>query len=393
MRVLVLDTIHGGAEIARAARAAGHQVDEVDVYRGEAGIPVAEALRRRYDLVTAPVHLDPDHPLLRHHGAALSHHEAVRLLLEGRLPRPMIEITGSRGKTTTAHALAHLMAGSGILHTSSGTRQYPENRILWQKSITPASVIAAADAARECDGWLIAEESLGVTGAGDVAVLTSADDYPVAAGKKQALAEKCRSLRRAKTVVAPPGVAIPGPTVVSTDEAMSCSGTTLRYDYSGITGAFTNPLCSLAGYALPLALAATTACVLGIDPAPLAGFAALPGRMATRIEDGILIVDNANSGTNVATTVEAARYARRLSGNDPVTLVIGVLAQTVCEGFPAEEIGRAVGLVRPEHVVYAGEEWLASNKPHTAADLTEGLRVARSLTRRGSIVLAVKTWR
>ncbi len=339
------------------------------------------------------MHLDPDHPLLKRHGNALSHHEVVRLLLEGRLPHPTIEITGARGKTTTAHALAHLMQGPGILHTSAGTRQYPEARILWQRSITPASVLAAADAARECDGWLIAEESLGVTGAGNVAVLTSADDYPVAAGKKRALAEKCRSLSRAKVVVAPPGVAIPASTVVRTDEATVCSGTTVQYDWNGITGEFTSPLCELAGYALPLALAATTACVLGIDPAPLAEFAALPGRMAARVEDGILIVDNANSGTNVATTVEAARYARRLSGSDAVTLVIGVLSQTVCEGFPAEEIERAVAAVRPEHVVYAGEEWVASGRPHTAADLTEGLRVARSLTRHGSIVLAVKTWR
>ena len=74
MRILVLDTIHGGAELAVALREAGHEADEVDVYRGKAGIPVAEALARTYDLVTAPVHLDPDHPLLRRHGPAVSHH-------------------------------------------------------------------------------------------------------------------------------------------------------------------------------------------------------------------------------------------------------------------------------------------------------------------------------
>ncbi len=88
MRVLVLDTIHGGAELAVALRGAGHQVDEVDVYLGQAGISIEEALVRTYDLVTAPVHLDPDHPLLRRHGPAVSHHEMVKWVLDGRLPHP-----------------------------------------------------------------------------------------------------------------------------------------------------------------------------------------------------------------------------------------------------------------------------------------------------------------
>ncbi|MDN7025995.1 coenzyme F430 synthase [Methanoculleus sp. FWC-SCC1] len=386
MRLLVLDTIHGGAEIAAALRSRGHEVDAVDVYRGEGGISVSEALAREYDCVTAPVHLDPDHPLLR--PDAVSHHEAVGMLLRDAVPSPMIEVTGARGKTTTAHALAHLMPGAGILHTSAGTRRCPDGEVLWRRSITPASVIPAAEAA---GGWLIAEESLGVTAAGDVAVLTSADDYRIAAGKKSALAEKCRSLSRAKTVVVPPGVTLPG--AVRAEEAVSFAGMICRYDCCGIAGAFANPLCTLAGYKTPLMMAAATACVLGIDPAPLADFAALPGRMASRVEDGVLIVDNANSGTNVATTVEAARYARSLSGEERITLVIGVLSQTVCEGFPAAEVERAVALVRPDRVVYTGSDWTASGRSHTAADLAEGLALARSLTDDGSIVLAVKTWR
>ncbi|MDD4253286.1 MAG: coenzyme F430 synthase, partial [Methanoculleus horonobensis] len=160
MRVLVLDTIHGGAELAVALRGAGHQVDEVDVYLGRAGIPVEEALVRTYDLVTAPVHLDPDHPLLRRHGPAVSHHEMVKRVLDGHLPHPFIEITGARGKTTTAHALAALMPGPGILHTSTGTYRYPERERLWKKSITPASLIVAAREAERIGGWLVAEESL-----------------------------------------------------------------------------------------------------------------------------------------------------------------------------------------------------------------------------------------
>ncbi len=384
MRVLVLDTIHGGAELAVALRGAGHQVDEVDVYLGQAGIPVAEALVRTYDLVTAPVHLDPDHPLLRRHGPAVSHHEMVKWVLDGRLPHPFIEITGARGKTTTAHALAALMPGPGILHTSTGTYRYPERERLWKKSITPASLIVAAREAERIGGWLVAEESLGVTAAGDVAVLTSPEDYPVAAGKKQAIVEKCRLLSRARTVVLPPGIDLSGG--VAADEIVSFDGQVCRYEGCGIAGTFANPLCTLAGYRTALSLAAATACVLGIDPAPLAEFAALPGRMAARREGDLLIVDNANSGTNMATTAEAARYARELSGSETLTLVIGEEARAVCEGFSPGDVRRAVSAVGPTATVYVGEG-------HAAATLEAGLALARSITPAGAIVLAVKTWR
>lgn len=385
MRVLVLDTIHGGAELAVALRGAGHQVDEVDVYLGQAGIPVEEAIVRTYDLVTAPVHLDPDHPLLRRHGPAVSHHEMVKWVLDGRLPHPFIEITGARGKTTTAHALAALMPGPGILHTSTGTYRYPERERLWKKSITPASLIVAAREAERIGGWLVAEESLGVTAAGDVAVLTSPEDYPVAAGKKHAIAEKCRLLSRARTVVLPPGIDLPGKTVAA-DGMVSFDGQVCRYEGCGIAGTFANPLCTLAGYRTALSLAAATACVLGIDPAPLAEFTALPGRMAARREGDLLIVDDANSGTNMATTAEAARYARELSGSETLTLVIGEEARAVCEGFSPEDIRRAVSAVGPTATVYVGEG-------HAAATLDEGLALARSITRAGAIVLAVKMWR
>ena len=126
MHILVLDTIHGGKVIGEAFAVRGDLVDCVDVYPGESIPDVATALTRNYDLIVAPVHLDPDHPLLHFSRApVISHHEAVRQLLGENTPEFMIEITGARGKTTTAHALAFLMEGPGILHTSSGTYRLP----------------------------------------------------------------------------------------------------------------------------------------------------------------------------------------------------------------------------------------------------------------------------
>ena len=77
MHILVLDTIHGGKAIGEAFAARGDHVDCVDVYRGQGGIDGKTAMSRDYDLIVAPVHLDPDHPLLHFSKApVISHHEA-----------------------------------------------------------------------------------------------------------------------------------------------------------------------------------------------------------------------------------------------------------------------------------------------------------------------------
>ncbi|PKG31223.1 MAG: coenzyme F430 synthase, partial [Methanoregula sp.] len=71
MRVLILDTIHGAEEIGRAFADRGHDVDIVDIYRGTTPDVLQEAHGTHYDLVAAPVHTDPDHPLVQRAGPAL----------------------------------------------------------------------------------------------------------------------------------------------------------------------------------------------------------------------------------------------------------------------------------------------------------------------------------
>lgn len=389
MRILVLDTIHGGAVLAGALTAAGHEVDAVDVYRGKEGIPAEEAAKKRYDLVVAPVHLDPAHPLLRAAPRVLTHHQAVAMLLAGNRPSPLVEVTGTRGKTTTAAALAHVLPGQGVLHTSMGTFAYPERRLLWKRSITPASVLAAAAEARKIGGWCVAEESLGVSGADELAVLTSGEDYAFAAGKKSALAEKVRSLARSPCVLVPPGVAVPCAHDAGVIAAVE--GTTCTYRYGGIEGRFENPLLALRGYLTPLQLAAAAACLLGVDPAGLSSFKPLPGRMAVSRVGNTCVIDAASSGACREVAVDAAAYARALGGAAPLVLVIGTEGQTICEGFPEKEVAAAVDAIGPDVTVLVGDyPGLAGRR---AADLAAGYAIALRLADGGTIVLAVKTWR
>ena len=99
MHILVLDTIHGGKEIGDLYADADNVVDVVDVYTGTTPETLKNAKNRTYDLIVAPVHMDPDHFLLSNRSdPVITHHEAVRRLLGEKIPTPMIEITGQEEK-------------------------------------------------------------------------------------------------------------------------------------------------------------------------------------------------------------------------------------------------------------------------------------------------------
>jgi UDP-N-acetylmuramyl pentapeptide synthase len=405
MHVLVLDTIHGGKEISSAYIEAGHSVDVVDVYHGTTPDELREAQHRHYDLVVAPVHLDPDHPLLaRRTVPVITHHEAVRQLLGEQLPHPMVEITGAQGKTTTAHALAHILPGKGVLHTSTGTYTYPTKHLLWKKSITPASEISAVRYANQMPGWLIAEVSLGVTGAGDLAIITSPDNYTFARGKKCAIKEKMASTRHAKRVLVAEGVFSDQENVVHVGDVARCDGMQCTVEMGGMKCILTNPLFLLPPYRTPLMLAAAAAMILHISPTPLNHFNALPGRMSMSHEKDLIIIDNANSGTNVTTTMCAARYARHCARVRELTLVIGQVEGdgAVCEGFSSDQIAYAIDKVKPARVVWVGRypdsgtgpyELLKGRVDAVCTTLEEGRNKAVRIAEKGSIVLSVKTWR
>jgi coenzyme F430 synthetase len=405
MQILVLDTIHGGKEIGSAYREAGHTVDEVDVYNGTTPDKLQQAYHHPYDIVVAPVHLDPDHPLVsRRTVPVISHHEAVRQLLGEHLPHPMVEITGAQGKTTTAHALAHTLLGKGVLHTSTGTYTYPTKNLLWKKSITPASEIAAARYASRMPGWLIAEVSLGVTGAGDLAIITSPDNYTFAAGKKCAIKEKVASTKHAKCVLVAENIFTDLENVIHIEEVACLKGIQCTVRMEGMEFVLSNPLFSLPPYKSPLMLAAAAAMILHVNPTPLNHFTALPGRMSLTHEREIIVVDNANSGTNMETTMCAARYARHCARTTDLTLVIGQAESdgAVCEGFSFEQICSAIEKVQPLHVVWVGRYPGPGSEVHDAlqgridavsSTLEEGRAAALKIAQKGSVVLAVKTWR
>ncbi|MDO5844589.1 MAG: coenzyme F430 synthase [Methanocorpusculum sp.] len=376
MRVLVLDTIHGGATLAEALLRRGDDVDAIDVYRGGTLTP-EEAVKRKYDCITAPIHLDPDYSLLHTETKIVSHHEMTKDLI-GDFSKPIIEITGSRGKTTTAFAVASLFDTKSILHTSRGTFLMPEGKLLFKKSITPASLLFAVKAAETYGAQrIIAEESVGVTGVGELGILTSTDDYKIAAGKKSALEAKLKSLEPCQKVLVPKGIS-KKPGWETIDDIISVNGNKLTY--SG--GSFENPLLSIPLYCDVIKTAAAAAVILGISPEKLAGFSAIEGRMNLFEEDGVTVMDNSNSGTTAQGCIEAAKFLRKNS-DKKIILAIGQEFHAVCEGFSEEEIQKAVYEIAPAKVIRAEKSF------DEVRD--EALRLAKEND--GCVLLGVKTWR
>jgi hypothetical protein len=241
-----------------------------------------------------------------------------------------------------------------------------------------------------------------VTGAGDLAIITSPHDYRCAANRKSALAVKVASAQESRQLLCAPGVPSGGhPDAINLDDVVSVAGDRCTIAAAGRSGTFTSPLLGLPGYRVPLALAGTAAVLLGCDPAPLSAFPGVPGRMAVRKERGIPVIDNANSGTNAETTIEAARYARACAGSPAITLVIGTVRGdgAVCEGFAPGQILAAIRTIRPRTLIWVGDPPEREEIPDLPAidavceTLEEAERCALEKTQTGAVVLAVKTWR
>lgn len=399
MNILVVDTIHGGTEISRHLLLQGHLVDTVDVYREGGSISVDEALTRTYDIVTAPVHLSPDHPLMHMTAEYRTHHQMTPFCLGKARPQFTVEITGARGKTTTAHALASVLPGDGILLSSIGITKYPSHTVVGRKSITPASTIDAATMAIASCGWLIAEESLGVSGMGTLGILTSEEDYLCAGGKKHAAEIKKEMLLSCDTILTAPGISWENDRIIHAEDIVSCEGAVCSWAYNRGEGSFTNTLLHLTAYRNALQTAAAAACILGYAPDPLTAFTALPGRLHATPDGSSVVIDDANSGTSQKTAIEAVRYGRTILPESPVTLVIGAEAENICEGFSLADIKQVIETTDPDSVILVGSAYpddAESRLSHPCVHLStlaEGEEHAKTQSQAGVIVLAVKTWR
>ena len=237
MHYLVIDLTHGGVKIAISLAKRGKTVHAYDIYNTLK--PLDRQMMEVYDIdiidldslkdlkgdicVISPIHLPLTSSEIESHNPELNytfmtHHQAIgKILNDWGKDILKIEITGVKGKTSSAFMLKEILIDDNPLILSSlGALLYEDEKEFILKrniSIAPANIKETVDLAYKianpicliADGKVksenlkkynsaIFESSLGCCGIGDVGLLTNiAEDYPIAKNRLTASEAKAQT--------------------------------------------------------------------------------------------------------------------------------------------------------------------------------------------------------
>jgi len=214
LKVLVIDATHGGLTLSKEYAAAGNEVTCADVHHtvsrtAEAGLREAYRLVKaipdlgQFDLVVRPVHF-PRQKVEGAEAEVITHHQAVQRLLGGRLGYPVVEMTGSFGKTSAIWAALSMLKGerTALALTSDGIFFLDGSEVVplsGKVSTTPANIIRAVRLAPKRPDLAIFEVSLGGTGLADLGIIKNVyDNYSIAGGSSCAFEAKLSMIDNAR---------------------------------------------------------------------------------------------------------------------------------------------------------------------------------------------------
>lgn len=450
--VSVLDLTHAGIIIAEKFAGLGYNVTAIDVY-GTVNEAILSKMESEhgiitskdplpvdgFDLIVSPAHLDPGYAMLADaRGMSIdimTHHEAVGLILSmtGVLDgSTVIEITGSKAKTSSASLLAEMLSRKMkvILHTSRGLEVWEQEHsstVHLGLSIAPGSILLALDRLAELDiaaDCYILEISIGLTGFADVGIITTLEpDYKIAASSSDASDSKMRALSQCKPdemffLNARDGNALAkarknhrkfftfsDSAELNADLKVHFEDDSLVTDYGD--DSFCSPFSSCynsRSYATAFAASVSVAMWMGISTKDISevigSFEGLQGRMQEKELSGRKLIDNSNSGMDIRSAERSLDYALSKSKTDfdRIIMVLGEEAAQVCEGLPPENVsefatrrGGDIGqliLVGERMQVVEGMNLLY------ASGLEEGLNMALEVSSQSDIILScVKCFR
>jgi UDP-N-acetylmuramyl pentapeptide synthase len=428
-KILVFDPIHGAEVIASELNELGKEAEVFNPYRES-----AYTKRLNHDLVISPVHLSPSFEIvkqaLRNNIPFMSHHEAVKEiaaiknLFDGI---NVLEVTGTIGKTSTCELIGQLLACQRVLlHTSSSTRFVSPGDTLRFPRLggTPANVLKVMEIAKDRNvipDIAVFEVSLGLTGIGDVGVLTSLkEDYKVAGGTKDASAVKKASLQNVESgsIIVHPGSPLSNVNGAANSfggyvnknlwidgEENSVVYNKLRTVTGDcIDGELPIPFTPLDSYIRtefyrdPLEAAFCAALSLGISPDDInTDVSPVVGRMKLEKINGRFLIDNSNSGARLKFLGEITESARRIS--ERMILIVGEESQYVCEGVRVEELKNVVEERAADFVaiLIVGEKFtgkIGGDNVYFSPTLDAALEQAVRDSEEGGVIISnVKTWR
>ena len=459
--IIVLDLTHAGIIIATKLAEMSYPVTAVDVYK-TVDEKVLQELEEKYgikvskepisindnDLVISPAHLDPEYPVLseaRKKGITiLTHHQAVgNILSMKRWPErgTVIEITGSKAKTSSASLLAEMLSQKMkvVLHTSRGLE-------LWKKgqcrilnlglSIAPGSILLAIDKLEELEvsaDCYIFEVSIGLTGFADIGIITTLEpDYPIAASTSYSSDAKMNVLsyanseeifflnirdRKAQEMANKYGRTVftfgdseySGADYKNADIAAdivteSDNSSVIFRNENGIFSAKLSEKYNSKSYATAFAVSTSVALNLGISEQDIikviCSFEGLQGRMQEKELSGRVLIDNSNSGMDIKSAERSLDYALTRLGNrkSGIIMVLGEEAAQVCEGLPPEQVSE-FAIRRSDELsklilVGARMQNIGNDSFTYANGLEEGLNMAVAMASEKDIILScVKCFR
>ncbi len=431
-RIAVFDTIHGGRQICRSLREIGADADTFDIYHDP---PSADAIHS-FDVVIAPVHA-PAALMARVEALnipTLTHHQAV-----GEIARSneklqsacVFEVTGVKGKTTTASLLGNAYSDRRTaLLTSHGLELRENGRYVAKKrlSITPANILTALELMAEFDfdpEICIFEVSLGGTGLADVNVLTTlSPEYGIGQDTKTSTFAKLQMISNAKAS----SCVVASADVTSFVKPTRCVNTfgndnaTVRYaktagdhakiefaDLTRVDGAHISgevPFVlagsyDFASYKDTILCFAAAALSASLDPETisrtLTSFRGVMGRMIATEISGRVLIDNSNSGLDELSIERAINYGLmfKKTGHSAV-LIVGVEGKNVCEGIAPPAIASLAETDGLDHVILVGDQMLRveTGLDETCPDLESALRKALAQTVVQDVIIScVKMWR
>ena len=216
-KYIVLDINHGGDILASILKNRGYSVIAYDIYNTrkdkknkllEKDIKVITSVDRDYRdyTIAHPIHC-PDHfNSFISNNPKLTHHELVKLLFEENYPKNnIIEITGSKGKTTTSFIVAYLLSfdEDTYLNSSRGFEKLGKGEpklIDYKNSISPGYTAEVLSKVNE--NPCVLEESLGVCGVGGISILTSTSPiYEIKGGNGNSLEAKEQLFRLSEGMI------------------------------------------------------------------------------------------------------------------------------------------------------------------------------------------------
>ena len=433
-KILVLDPIHGAEIIAEELKELGKEAEVFNPYRQTFSKGLS------FDLVIAPVHLSPGFEImkeaLKNNIPIMSHHESVKEIAALKnlfADIKVVEVTGTVGKTAVCELICQLLKNKFkvLSHTSSVTRfKSAEKEVRFPRiGGTPANVLKVMSIAREKNlkpDIAVFEISLGLTGIGDVGVITSLEeDYRIAGDTKDASTVKKASLKnyegedKDKSIVVHPknflgkkfeAKGFNENIFGDKDNNLWIDGRenkvifnrlrTINGDFISGEIAFKSfDLFNEEYYRNSLEAACCTVLSLGIPPEKVntENISAVKGRMKLEKLKGRFLIDNSNSGTKLKFLDEVTEAARRIS--EKMILIVGEESQYVCEGVSVEELKKEVENRASDFVaiIIVGEEFrgkMEGKNVFFSAGMDAALEKAINDSEEGFVIISnVKTWR